>query len=143
MQLKLYFDEQKTGRCCLMKINVCSCHVEFSSAFLKLTNIYIATESLVIIHYLETLNIGNNKTWEKTTETAFRKCSVNRCSEKRSKIHRTVSVPESLFNIVSGLLPAISLRKRILHRCFSVITLRTSSLVTPDLLIKTSGRKLF
>ena len=142
MQLKLYFDEQKTGRSCLMKINICSYNVEFSS-FLKLINIYIATESLVIIHYLETLNIGNNKTWEKTTETAFRKCSVNRCSVKRSKIHRTVSVPESLFNIVSGLLPSISLRKRIRHRCFSVITLRASSLVTPDLLIKTSGRKLF
>ena len=139
MQLKLYFDEQKTGRCCLMKINVCSCHVEFSSAFLKLISIYIATESLVIIHYLETLNIGNNKTWEKTTETAFHKCSVNRCSVKRSKIHRTVSVPEPLFNIVSRPLTAISLRKRIVHRCFSVITLRTSSLVTPDLLIKTSG----
>ena len=61
MQLKLYFDEQKTRRSCLMKINICSYNVEFSS-FLKLINIYIATESLVIIHYLETLNIGNNKT---------------------------------------------------------------------------------
>ena len=44
MQLKLYFAEQMTGSCWFMQINVSPQHVEFSSAFLKLINIYIVTE---------------------------------------------------------------------------------------------------
>ena len=49
MQLELYFAEQKTGSCCFMQINVSPHHVDFSSFFLKLINIYKVTESLAII----------------------------------------------------------------------------------------------
>ena len=47
MHLQLYFGEQKTGSCCFMQIDVSPDHGEFSGFFLKLLNIYIATESLV------------------------------------------------------------------------------------------------
>ena len=66
-----------------------------------------------------------SKTWEKTTETAFRKCSSNRCSTKLSKTHRKITVSESYLNIVAGLQPASFLRKRPWHRCFLVIALDT------------------
>ena len=65
------------------------------------------------------------KILKKKTETAFRKCSANRCSVKLSKIHWKVPVPESHLNIVAGLRPATLLRKRPRHKCFHVITLLT------------------
>ena len=58
------------------------------------------------------------------TETAFRKCSANRCSVKLSKILREVPVPESHLNIFAGLQPVTLLRKRPRHRCFPVITFK-------------------
>ena len=104
----------------LYAINISLHHVEFSGAFLKLIIIYVVTESL---------HIGKSETWEKTTETAFHKCSGNWCSVKLNKIHRKVSVPESHLNIVAGLQHATLLRKRTRHRCFPFITLHTFKLV--------------
>ena len=80
--------------------------MEFSSVFLKLIIIYIITESLVGLHCLTTLHIRKSKTSGKTTETAFHKCSANRCSVKLSKIHWKVPMLESHLNIVARLQPA-------------------------------------
>ena len=43
-----------------------------------------------------------------------------RCSKKIRKIHRKISVPESLFLIKLQAMPAILLKKRLWHRCFPV-----------------------
>ena len=45
---------------------------------------------------------------------------VKRCSQKLYKIRRKTPMQESLFNKVGGLKPATLLKKRLLHRCFSV-----------------------
>ena len=116
MQIKLYFAKQKTGSCCFMQINVSPHHVNLSFFFLN----WLTFTSYWIpgLHCFAALHIGKSKTWEKTTETAFRKCSSNRCSMKLSKTHRKITVPEPHLNIVAGLQPASFLRKRPWHRCF-------------------------
>ena len=48
-QLELYFAQQKIEGCCFMQINVSPHRVKFSGVFLKLTNIYIVTESMIFI----------------------------------------------------------------------------------------------
>ena len=69
-------------------------------------------------------NSWHNKTWQKMTETAFRKCSTNRCFVKLNKIHNKVSMLESHLNIFTGLQHVTLLRKRPGHKCFPVITFR-------------------
>ena len=123
MQLELYLAERKTGSCCIIQVTVSPHHAEFSGVFLKLINIYI--DWIAGLHCLATIHIGKIKTWEKTIERAFRKCSGSRCSEILSKIHMKVSVPDSQLNVVAGLQLATLLRKRPQHMCFPVINLHT------------------
>ena len=81
------------------------------------------------LHCLAILQILKSKTWEKTTETAFPKCSANRCSVKLSNIYRKVPAPDPHLNIGAGLQPATLFRKRTRYRCFAVTIYTGSRLV--------------
>ena len=103
----------------LIKINVSAHQMEFTDVFLKLIIICIVTLNYWSLVPWGKIHMGKSKSWEKTTETAFCNCSINRCSVKLEKIHSKVTVQGSHLNIATGLQPATLLRRRTWHRCFS------------------------
>ena len=92
-------------------ISISPHHLEFNGAFLK-TDYHLHNVWTAGFHCLVVLHTGKSKTWEKTTETFFPRCSVNRWSVKLKNNYRKILAPEShlnlvtILNVVSALQPA-------------------------------------